>query len=54
MKEHLYTLKFSTDVFELTPNLLAIGRYASIPMTCLPQVMHRQRIKKKQLLIPLL
>ena len=31
MKEHLYTLKFSTDVFELTPNLLAIGRYASDP-----------------------
>ncbi len=31
MKEQLYTLKFSTDVFELNPNLLAVGRYASNP-----------------------
>ena len=27
MKEELYTLKFSTDAFELTDELLAIGRY---------------------------
>lgn len=31
MKEQLYALKFSTDVFELNPDLLAIGRYANDP-----------------------
>jgi hypothetical protein len=31
MKEQLYALKFSADVFELNPDLLAIGRYANDP-----------------------
>ena len=31
MKEELYTLKFSTDVFELNPNLIAVGRFDSNP-----------------------
>ena len=31
MKEQLYTLKFSADVFELNPDLLAIGRYVNDP-----------------------
>ena len=29
MKEELYTLKFSTDVSELNPNLIAVGRFDS-------------------------
>ena len=31
MKEQLYALKFSADVFELNPDLLAIGRYVNDP-----------------------
>ena len=47
MKEQLYALKFSTDVFELNPDLLAIGRYANDPNDILTSGYASQENKEK-------